>query len=141
MITKIIALGGVHDTGKTHTLEDLKTVLQTRHNVVFTTQNPITNPPDNRYWGVFNGKRIAICTGGDNGKMIVDNFDWARTRNCDVLITATRLQARSSALLELLSESQKTGVVPHLLAMVEMGSRFPQATIRQQVVRDIASLI
>ena len=141
MITKIIALGGVHDTGKTQTLEDLKTNLQNNHNIAFTAQNPIQNPPDHRYWGVYQNKRIAICTGGDNGGIIARNFDWARSNNCEILITATRLQAGRSALKSLLSEAQKLGLYPHILAMVDVGTGFPRAAIRQQTLNDIILII
>lgn len=89
---KVIVLNGVANTGKTTTLNLLNNLINP--------DNPATNlREDDKYTFTYKGKTISIATPGDYKTEIEENIKYARKKNCDFLVTASRTKGYGKELL------------------------------------------
>lgn len=106
---QIIGLYGKHDSGKTETLNWLIALLDQAVNNV-----PLPIPPtcwtDRREVFVYNGKIIAIATGGDDANAIQQNCAFFVAKKCDIAISATRTRGQTCDALCTFAQQQGLSV-------------------------------
>ncbi|MBO4439000.1 MAG: hypothetical protein J5798_06580 [Spirochaetaceae bacterium] len=87
---KIIALYGPRNMGKTTTLKkliDLLSVIAKNYEISFYKE----------VWAYFkiNGKKIVVCTPGDNKDIVKGNINYTKSYDCDIFVTAARTRGGS----------------------------------------------
>lgn len=102
---KIIGLYGKYDSGKTETLNWLIALLDQVVN-----NTPLPTPPlkwtDRQSVFVYNGKTIAIATGGDDADAIQQNCAFFVANKCDIAISATRTRGQTCDALNIFAQQQ-----------------------------------
>lgn len=100
---KIIALYRRGNTGKTHTLNHLITLLDKSKDVY-----SVDFAKDRRVSISYGNTKIAVTTWGDNRSEIEKNINFSEEKGCDILVTATRTRGGSSRTLN--DYAQKNGI-------------------------------
>ena len=121
---KVIALAGVHDSGKTTVLLGLLAKLKGTQGVPcqsIVTSVPVANGSDRRevlqYNTTIGTVRIGVCTGGDTKGIIQDNFTFLNGNSCDIGFTACRSAASSDTVKEVIAQSGN--VIPLFVAKMQ----------------------
>lgn len=91
---KIIALYRRGNTGKTHTLNHLITLLDKSEEVY-----SVDFAKDRRVSISYGNTKIAVTTWGDNGDELKKNIEFFEEENCDILVTATRTRGETTEIL------------------------------------------
>jgi Cdc6-like AAA superfamily ATPase len=99
-LTKIIALYGAANTGKTTTLNYLIDLLKKAQSLSDYSTISIEDCGDKRHADQrvvveIQGLKIAITTSGDNGTELKRNIEYFKQNDCDIAITATRTRGYS----------------------------------------------
>lgn len=130
-MNKVIALSGVHDSGKTSVLLGLLAKLKGAQRVLpqsNTTSVPVAQGSDQRevlqYYTAIGTVTIGVCTGGDTKKIIQDNFAFFNGNKCDIGITACRSTAASDTVKEVIAQSGN--VIPFFVAKMQTSPMFRQ---------------
>ncbi len=104
---KWIVLAGSSNLRKTWTLTEVVIALVNRYGAqlvspaTLPTPHPATEPnkwpyySDNTYELLYHGKRIVVVTYGDSPCYVDDGFKKAKSRNADILISASRARSGS----------------------------------------------
>ena len=90
---RIIALYGHHDCGKTAKLNFVRELIRSNGGVSLSSIPPYSGdkPETFRY----NDQIVCVCPGGDTGGIVRDNFNYAYSKNADIIITASRSRGAS----------------------------------------------
>lgn len=104
IMEKIIGLWGAGNKGKTTTLNMLIEHLfkNSEMNIV----EDIDLETDRFVALTWKGKRIAICTGGDNKEAEKDNIDFLKKQDADIFVAASRTKGGSVDKLEAFAKRQ-----------------------------------
>lgn len=84
---RIIALYGHADCGKSATMNFLRELI--RENGVSISSNP-PYEGEKRETFLFKEQVTCLCPGGDDLKTVQGNFEYANSKNADIIITACR---------------------------------------------------
>ena len=92
---KIIVLYGHHDCGKTHTINYLRELIRQNGGASLSSHPPYSGdkPETFRY----NDETVCICPGGDSADIIKQNFEYAYSKDADILVTASRTRGNGPA--------------------------------------------
>lgn len=89
---RIIALYGHADCGKSATMNFLREMI--RKDGVSMSSNP-PYEGEKRETFLFKEQMICLCPGGDDLATVKGNFDYADSKNADIIITACRTRGES----------------------------------------------
>ena len=124
---KVIALAGVHDSGKTSVLLGLLAKLKRTQGVSLLSNAasvPVGQGRDRREVLLYNttvgAVKIGVCTGGDTKRIIQDNFTFLNGNRCDIGFTACRSAASSDTVKEVIAQSGN--VLPFFVAKMQTPS-------------------
>ena len=144
-MTKVIALAGVHDSGKTSVLLGLLSKLRGMPRVTSLSNISSVAVSQGRdlrevfeYITSTRTYRIGVCTGGDTKKIIQDNFAFFNANNCDVCVTACRSTASSDTVKEVIIQSGT--VIPSYVAKMKTPV-VHQSSVDSHTVDQLVSMI
>ncbi len=150
-ITRIIALYGASQTGKTPTLNELILLLEQqvaagKAERVETTIAPVPGDPnsllqDRKACYKFRSLTVGISTGGDDANAMDASFKFFERYNCDIGFTATRKRSDSSSDImlqeQVLAKRLQRVNVPRTIEPVQSA----QATVNQQQAKALFDMI
>ena len=103
---KIIALYRCANMGKTHTLNHLIELLNKNRKMCSKAL-----AEDRRESILYNGKKIAVTTWGDNGFELKENINYFEKEDCDILVTATRTRGETTEILNDYAKEINTEII------------------------------
>lgn len=108
----IIGFSGASDNGKTSSLKALISLFAKECEITYYPSSPDEMIVTFNY----NGVKVGIATGGDEGEIVSYNLELLVKENCDIIITACRTKGETK---EKIDEYQKTHSIryircPHL---------------------------
>lgn len=127
---KIIALSGHADKGKTITLNYLIGFLDKSKE-----EKELTK--DRRVIVCYSNKKIAVTTPGDNIGEIKKNIEFFEKEDCDILVTATRLNRNTINIIDKYCKENKAEVIWIKKEISETSAHL----INQKQAKDIQTMI
>lgn len=103
---RIIALYGHQNCGKTDTLNRLCELIRNNGGVSLASEPPYSGDDPKMF--EYKDMVVCICPGGDNGAVVSQNFEYAYSKNADILITASR--TRGDSVETITGEGNKNGI-------------------------------
>lgn len=129
----IIALCGVANTGKTHTLNMLIRLLKPQ------IESPGKLCEDRQTCIVYNGYQIAITTSGDDRIEVERNIQFCKDKGCNILITATRTKGGSIESLDKFSEETSCDI--RKIQKNKAASKIEEELVNGSQARDIQAIL
>lgn len=95
---RIIVLIGHSNCGKSHTLNILRELIRNNGGVSLSANPPYNGEKPETF--KYKDQVIALCPGGDNIKIIKRNFDYAYSKNADIIITAAHYRGKTISYID-----------------------------------------
>ena len=95
---RIIALYGHTNCGKTATLNYLREMIRDNGGVSLSANPPYNGDQPETF--KFKDMIICVCPGGDNVYAIEQNLTYSKSKNADIVITASRCRGDGPALID-----------------------------------------
>lgn len=105
-MNRIIVIYGHHDCGKTETINFIRELIRQNGGVSLSSNPPYTGDKPETFH--FKGQIVCVCPGGDSAQIVTDNFNYAYSKNADIIITASRSRGASPAAVG--AEAAKWGI-------------------------------
>lgn len=145
MVKRILAVSGIGNCGKTHTMNYLAQRLETNYpHARMSGPDPFLNPLDCDARYVFDnikGFKVGIGTSGDWGSTIADHFTDFDAVGCDIVITACRSRSGADSVDELEHQAMSRNVIVDYTTLMWETPSAHQILVEQTIAQRLETKI
>lgn len=103
---QIIAIYGHQNCGKSEELNHVRKLIRSNEGVSLSTNLPCNGDKPETF--EYKNQIIYVCPGGDTGDTVRSNYNYAYSKNADIIISASRSRGGSPGIVS--EEGQKNGI-------------------------------
>lgn len=134
-ITRIFAVSGIGNAGKTHTVNFVAQELERAGAHRVSGDDPLTAPPnvDRSYIYNWKGHLVGIGTEGDFDESIIYYFAMFDAANCDTVVLACRSRVGTESVDALEREASNRAIIVDYTTLMWEGA-LPQRILKEQTI-------